>query len=110
MADHPTCSTCPFFDRYAATVTVGSCRALPPRVQAHPDPEVCTSLWPEVNADEDWCGQHPWFRLRKCRVCGCTDLDCSGCIERTGEPCSWREDLETDDGPICSACAEVLDG
>ena len=35
-----------------------------------------------------------------CRVCGCHDLDCSGCIERTGEPCSWIED------DLCSACAE----
>lgn len=24
---------------------------------------------------------------RRCRVCGCTDLDCSGCIARTGHPC-----------------------
>lgn len=35
-----------------------------------------------------------------CRECGCTDDDCSGCIERTGRPCSW---VETD---LCSACAE----
>lgn len=33
-----------------------------------------------------------------CRVCGCTDLDCSGCIERTGSPCYW---VEPD---LCSAC------
>jgi hypothetical protein len=36
-----------------------------------------------------------------CRVCGCHDLDCSRCIERTGEPCSWVEPS------LCSACAEV---
>ena len=36
--------------------------------------------------------------MRSCRRCGCTDEDCRGCIERTGEPCSWvTEDL-------CSAC------
>lgn len=41
-----------------------------------------------------------------CRVCGCTDDDCRGCIERTGEPCSWwHEYSEHPDGPICSACA-----
>lgn len=35
---------------------------------------------------------------RSCRLCGCTDEDCRGCIERTGAPCSWvAEDL-------CSAC------
>ena len=39
--------------------------------------------------------------VRRCRVCGCTDNDCSGCIERTGEPCHWvARDL-------CSACAET---
>ena len=38
---------------------------------------------------------------RSCRVCSCTDDDCSGCIERTGEPCSW---IETD---LCSACVAI---
>lgn len=38
------------------------------------------------------------YYLRTCRGCGCTDDDCSQCIERTGEPCSWvAKDL-------CSAC------
>jgi uncharacterized protein YodC (DUF2158 family) len=36
----------------------------------------------------------------KCRVCGCTDFNCSSCVERTGQPCSW---IEPD---LCSACAE----
>lgn len=35
---------------------------------------------------------------RTCRVCGCTDDDCSQCIEKTGEPCTW---IEPD---LCSAC------
>jgi hypothetical protein len=35
---------------------------------------------------------------RMCRVCGCTDEDCSGCIARTGFACSWAED------DLCSAC------
>lgn len=35
---------------------------------------------------------------RRCRVCACTDLDCSRCIARTGEPCTW---VEPD---LCSAC------
>jgi hypothetical protein len=38
--------------------------------------------------------------IRRCRVCDCTDDDCSGCIQRTGKPCHWvSEDL-------CSACTE----
>jgi hypothetical protein len=33
-----------------------------------------------------------------CRVCGCTETDCSGCIARTGAACSWVEN------DLCSAC------
>jgi NTP pyrophosphatase (non-canonical NTP hydrolase) len=36
---------------------------------------------------------------RRCRFCGCTDDDCSGCINKTGEPCHWI------DKDVCSACA-----
>jgi hypothetical protein len=35
----------------------------------------------------------------RCRVCGCTDEDCSQCVENTGTPCSW---VAPD---LCSACA-----
>jgi ParB/RepB/Spo0J family partition protein len=40
--------------------------------------------------------------VQKCRVCGCTDDDCSGCIEKTGEPCHCVED------DLCSACVGEL--
>ncbi|MEO5915600.1 MAG: hypothetical protein ABIS50_15305 [Luteolibacter sp.] len=36
--------------------------------------------------------------VRSCRVCGCTDEDCTDCIERTGQPCHWVGD------DLCSAC------
>lgn len=36
--------------------------------------------------------------VRACCVCGCTDNDCRGCIERTGRPCYWVE------ADLCSAC------
>ena len=36
-----------------------------------------------------------------CRVCGCTDDDCSDCIRRTGGPCHWVE------ADRCSACAQA---
>ena len=36
-----------------------------------------------------------------CRVWGCTDEDCYGCYERTGEPCYWVE------ADLCSACQET---
>lgn len=38
------------------------------------------------------------FDERRCRGCGCTDEDCSSCIERTGQPCWW---VEPD---LCSTC------
>lgn len=41
-------------------------------------------------------------KQRTCRKCGCTDNDCRGCIERTGQPCSWIED------DLCSACADPV--
>lgn len=37
--------------------------------------------------------------IRSCRVCGCTDDDCSNCIEKTGVACFWVEE------DLCSACA-----
>jgi len=36
--------------------------------------------------------------IRACRVCGCTDDDCHGCIARTGHPCWWVA------ADLCSAC------
>ena len=35
---------------------------------------------------------------RRCRVCGCTDDDCSQCIKVTGHSCHW---VEPD---LCSRC------
>jgi len=35
---------------------------------------------------------------QKCVFCGCTDEDCRGCLERTGESCTWRAEN------LCSAC------
>jgi hypothetical protein len=40
--------------------------------------------------------------VQTCRLCGCTDADCSECIAATGEPCHWVEDN------LCSRCAEDL--
>jgi hypothetical protein len=44
---------------------------------------------------------HALAAARACRVCGCTDADCRGCIAKTGAPCHWV-------GPrLCSACVAV---
>jgi hypothetical protein len=40
--------------------------------------------------------------VRSCRHCGCTDDDCSQCIQRTGGPCYW---VSADE---CSACREEV--
>lgn len=40
------------------------------------------------------------FNKESCHQCGCTDYDCSQCIEKTGEPCYWVAEN------LCSACAE----
>lgn len=42
-----------------------------------------------------------------CRVCGCTEDDCSGCVKRTGASCHWVEDDQQ--GDLCSACADFPD-
>ena len=42
------------------------------------------------------------FDERQCRLCGCTDLDCTHCIETTGQPCFWVEE------DLCSACAAQM--
>jgi len=36
----------------------------------------------------------------KCRCCGCTEDDCSQCVERTGDACSWA----TPALDLCTAC------
>lgn len=36
--------------------------------------------------------------VRRCRKCGCTERDCSQCIEKTGDACHWVE------ADLCSAC------
>lgn len=42
--------------------------------------------------------------IRECRICGCTDDDCTQCVEKTGKPCYWvQEDL-------CSACDRTKGG
>lgn len=43
------------------------------------------------------------FRMaddRRCRICGCSELNCSGCVMIMGEPCCWANASHT----LCSAC------
>ena len=48
---------------------------------------------------EDWEAE--------CRVCGCTENDCSQCIEKTGARCHWVPD-PTMQGDLCSACVPEM--
>lgn len=52
--------------------------------------EPCTMALAEETEEE----APPW----QCRVCGCTNEDCTQCIEKTGKPCYWVEPN------LCSAC------
>ncbi|KKN07261.1 hypothetical protein LCGC14_1069010 [marine sediment metagenome] len=61
--------------------------------------EICVDL----QDLRDWLLDNPPV-LWTCRVCGCTNDDCSQCIEKTGEPCHW---VEPD---LCSACVDQVGG
>lgn len=54
-----------------------------------------------ATARRHWAELTAVLGVYSCRVCGCTDDDCSQCVEKTGEPCSWVE------ADLCSACVEV---
>jgi ParB/RepB/Spo0J family partition protein len=42
-----------------------------------------------------------------CRICGCTEENCTQCVEKTGKPCTWVDREKT----LCSACeAEAKKG
>jgi hypothetical protein len=58
-------------------------------------PAAFTNLFPAKGSLGLWD-----FDYRICRQCGCTDVNCTACVEKTGQPCSWvKEDL-------CSACVQ----
>lgn len=60
------------------------------------DADLCDECFNDL-AEND-----PDFSIKTCRVCGCTDDDCSQCIAATGAPCHWVED------DLCSRCADEL--
>lgn len=49
-----------------------------------------------IERAKDWVN-----KLRRCRVCKCTEYNCSQCVKKTGQPCSWIED------DLCSACRDT---
>jgi Holliday junction resolvase RusA-like endonuclease len=64
-------------------------------------------LW-SVAAEKRWTSGKPRIEVEcaaledACRVCGCTEDDCTECVAKTGEPCSWVSP------GLCSACADDL--
>lgn len=64
----------------------------------HPVGVIVPVLYPAVHL-----GRFPLFDGEpRCRVCGCTEVDCSDCTERTGQPCFWVEPDR------CSACTDRI--
>jgi hypothetical protein len=66
-----------------------------------------TAGWPRITATS---AQNAVDQIREltdapdaCRVCGCTEDDCSQCVKKTGEPCSWVAP------GLCSACDAGVD-
>ena len=45
--------------------------------------------------------------MATCRVCGCTQDNCSQCIAATDEPCHWVE-VPEGEAPLCSRCADEI--
>ncbi|ATC35572.1 hypothetical protein [Elizabethkingia anophelis] len=43
------------------------------------------------------------LQSRQCRECGCSDYDCSQCIEKTNQACYWVEE------DLCSVCIDNID-
>lgn len=41
--------------------------------------------------------------VRECRVCGCTEADCTQCVKAQGYPCEWV------DIDLCSRCANEME-
>jgi hypothetical protein len=62
-------------------------------------------LW-SIAAEKRWTSGKPRIEVEyaaledACRVCGCTEDDCSQCVEKTGEPCTWIAP------GLCSACVD----
>ena len=54
-----------------------------------------------VEFDGDKVIYHEVPEPRFCRVCGCTQFNCSQCVEKTGRPCYWVEE------DLCSACQTI---
>lgn len=71
-------------------------------------------LYPSLEVPRPKPASEPTKAAPACRVCGCTTNDCSQCIERTGEPCTWAED-PIENGDLCTACkppeyGQMVDG
>ncbi len=74
-------------------------------VRADSYPSACYQL--AIKHTQRWVkfGVPPEVRINLggpgvCHICGCTEENCSHCIERTGEPCSWANEDRT----LCTAC------
>lgn len=83
--------------------TCPRCRRICCYCTGHGDCQLCADCWAAgdraICCGGELCGMVA-AEEKQCRVCGCTDGDCSGCVARTGTACSW---VALD---LCSACVE----
>jgi hypothetical protein len=84
------------FDLPSPDDVVQVLKAIDPPHLPHFAGDARVAVDPEASAVLEWLDAEE--APRTCRACGCTDDDCSGCIERTGTACHW---VESD---LCSAC------
>ncbi len=65
--------------------------------------EPCGAKFPHDDSSCEPCPFDPQVECVEvaCRVCGCTDSDCSQCAQAQGHPCHW---VEPD---LCSRCADM---
>ncbi|MCC6596971.1 MAG: hypothetical protein IT477_10725 [Rhodanobacteraceae bacterium] len=88
-----------YHSEHPAVIAV--CQAQHPKPSYHMRNTTAATLNAIVEAGYWIVPAQPAIEIRTCRVCGCTDDDCSQCVEKTGDPCYWVAD------DLCSACAQV---
>ncbi len=83
---------------------IAAARAAAERRGVTPTTVVRDALIANLGTDGRVRGLHRAAPVRTCESCGCTDDDCSGCIARTGQPCTWSLTYAARGSDVCSAC------
>jgi hypothetical protein len=85
-----------------APAAIAACDA----VMRHLKPATAPAPKPEPEPEPKKPKREPArVEMPHCRICRCTEANCSKCIERTGKPCSWA----TAKKDLCSACQPLVE-